>query len=84
MLEIVTALVGAASLITVAVVEKRSRSGERRWDQNDKEHEMLINKIEDIGSNLGRSLDRVEAISVRTELKLDQHINDHVTGKLVD
>jgi hypothetical protein len=60
MIEVITAGVGALSLIVVAVVERRTRSEDDRWALNTKEHEQLVARVEDIGSGLGRSLDRVE------------------------
>ena len=60
MIEIITASVGALSLIVVAIVERRTRSENDRWALNTKEHEQLVARVEDMGSGLGRSLDRVE------------------------
>ena len=60
MIEIISAGVGALSLVVVAVVERRTRSEDDRWALNTKEHEQLVARVEDIGSGLGRSLDRVE------------------------
>ena len=77
MVEIVTAIIGALSLIAVAIVEKRTRRDDQKWEQNTADHNTLAKRVEDIGSNLGRSLDRVESnlgqhIS-RIENKIEQH-----------
>ena len=82
-MDIVSGVIGALSLIVVAVLERRSRRDDAKWETNHEEHEALVARIETMGSGLGRSLDRVEQVAIRTEEKLDQHINDHVTGKLV-
>lgn len=82
MTEIVVAAIGAISLITVALIETARRTSNKRWEDNKADHNFVVAKIDDLGKSLGRSIDRVEATSVRTEEKLDQHINDHVTGKL--
>ena len=61
MIEIVTAGVGALSLIVVAIVERRTRTDDERWALNTKEHESLVGRVETMGSSLGRWLDRVES-----------------------
>ena len=61
MIEIISAGVGALSLIVVAIVERRTRSEDERWALNTKEHEALVGRVESMGSGLGRSLDRVES-----------------------
>lgn len=80
--EILTSLIGAVALIAVALIETSRRVGNKRWEQNRSDHNYVVEKIEDLGNSLGRSIDRVEVTALRTEHKLDQHINDHVTGKL--
>jgi hypothetical protein len=82
MTEVLVALIGAIGLIAVAYLEKGRRSSNLRWAQNREDHDLVIDKIDTLGKSLGRSIDRVEESAIRTEEKLDQHINDHVTGKL--
>jgi hypothetical protein len=82
MQEIVTAAIGALGIILVALIEKDRRSTKKNWLQNKDDHNFVVSKIEDLGKSLGHSIDRVEDTAIRTEAKLDQHINDHVTGKL--
>jgi hypothetical protein len=82
MQEIITAAIGALGIILVALIEKDRRSTKKNWQQNRDDHNFVVEKIEDLGKSLGRSIDRVEDTAIRTEAKLDQHINDHVTGKL--
>lgn len=82
MQEIITAAIGALGIILVALIEKDRRSTKKNWEQNKTDHSFVVAKIEDLGKSLGHSIDRVEDTAIRTEGKLDQHINDHVTGKL--
>lgn len=76
-MEILVGLVGAISLILVAVIERRGRKDEDKWENNTAEHNALVKRVEDIGSNLGRSLDRVEGNLgehiVRLSNKIEQH-----------
>jgi ethanolamine utilization protein EutA (predicted chaperonin) len=81
--DIVVALIGAVSVVAVALIETSRRISNKRWEQNRDDHNLVVGKIDDLGKSLGRSIDRVEDTALRTEQKLDQHINDHVTGKLV-
>jgi hypothetical protein len=85
---------GAFTLITAVVagiIEKRTRRDDEKWIQNTREHEALVSRLEDIGSSLGRSIDRVEinlstAIDVlgRRVEQVDEimvsHIEDHARG----
>jgi hypothetical protein len=82
MQEIITAAIGALGIILVALIEKDRRTTKKNWLQNKDDHNFVVSKIEDLGKSLGHSIDRVEDTAIRTEGKLDQHINDHVTGKL--
>lgn len=82
--EIIVAAIGTIGLVSVALIETARRTSNKRWEDNKADHNSVVNKIDELGKSLGRSIDRVEATSIRTEQKLDQHINDHVTGKLVD
>lgn len=87
MIEIATAFIGALSLIAVAVVERRTRKDDEKWDQNSRDHEALVQRMESIGSNLGRSLDRVEDNLahhiIRLENKVERH-EDVLFGHLTD
>lgn len=87
MIEIATAFIGALSLIAVAVVERRTRKDDEKWDQNSRDHEALVQRMESIGSNLGRSLDRVEDNLahhiIRLENKVERH-EDVLFGHLAD
>jgi len=87
---IIVAIITASSLIAVAYLQFVYKSGKKRgeeahvqWKQNKEDHEYVVAKITDLGRSLGISIDRVEATAIRTEEKLDQHINDHATGKLL-
>jgi hypothetical protein len=82
MTEIIVALIGAIGLVAVAYLERGRRDNNRRWTQNREDHIHVVDKIDTLGKSLGRSIDRVEEAAIRTEEKLDQHINDHVTGRL--
>lgn len=89
------AVIGAISLIVVAIIERRTRREDNRWEQNKEEHEALVGRMEDIGSSLGRSLDRVESnltdhidsLSRKVE-RLDgtvvSHLEDHARGEFVN
>lgn len=63
-------MVGA---VIVALVEKGRR-------ENKADHGVVSGKLDLIGKSLGRSIDRVEETVIRNEVKLDQHIRDHVKG----
>jgi hypothetical protein len=80
--EIIVSLIGTFGLIAVAYLENERRGSKKRWDENKQDHNFVVDKIEQLGKSLGRSIDRVEETGIRTEAKLDQHINDHATGKL--
>lgn len=84
MTEIIVALIGAIGVVAVGYLEHGRRSSKKRWEQNSVEHGHVIDKIEMIGQSLGISIDRVEETALRTEHKLDKHLNDHLTGKLED
>lgn len=75
------AVTGVAAIV-VAYLERERRVANKHWQDSDDAHGAIMDKIDTLGSNLGRSIDRVEVTSLRTEAKLDQHINDHLTGKL--
>jgi hypothetical protein len=81
-MEIIVAIIGMFGAIAVALVEKDRRDSKKRWSENKEDHNFVVDKIDQLGKSLGRSIDRVEETSIRTEAKLDQHINDHATGKL--
>lgn len=82
MTDVIVSLVGAIGLVIVALIEKDRRASKQRWQDNKADHNFVVDKIDTLGKSLGFSIDRVEATAIRTEEKLDQHINDHVTGKL--
>jgi NurA-like 5'-3' nuclease len=70
---ITVALITLVSAVIVALVEKGRR-------ENKADHGVVSEKLDIIGKSLGRSIDRVEETVVRNEVKLDQHIRDHVKG----
>ena len=78
-MEIITALLGALSLIVVAIVERRSRTDDSKWENNSKEHQALVGRIENIGSNLGRSVDRVESNMQIHLQRIENKIETHDT-----
>ena len=87
---IIVTIITASSLVAVAYLQFVYKAGKKRgeearadWKQNKEDHEYVVARITDLGRSLGISIDRVEATAVRTEGKLDQHINDHATGKLL-
>lgn len=80
--EVIVSIIGAISLIAVALIETSRRTSKKHWEDNKNDHAFVVDKIEQLGKSLGTSIDRVEDTALRTEAKLDQHINDHVTGKL--
>ena len=82
MTEIIVALIGSLGVVAVAYLETERRGTKKRWAENKQDHNFVVDKIEQLGKSLGRSIDRVEETGIRTEAKLDQHINDHATGKL--
>ena len=84
MTEIITALIGASAVVAVGYLEHGRRTNKKRWDKNSEDHGHVVNMIERMGQSLGISIDRVEETALRTEKKLDQHLNDHLTGKLED
>jgi hypothetical protein len=82
--EIVIALIGSGGLVGVALIEAGRRTSKKRWESNKDDHNFVVDKIEQLGKSLGASIDRVEDTAIRTEEKLDLHINDHVTGRLAN
>lgn len=87
MIEIATAIIGALSLLAVAIVEKRTRRDDEKWEQNTADHNALVDRMESIGTSLGRSLDRVESNLgehiARLENKIEQHddvLFDHLSS----
>ena len=70
---ITVALIALASAIIVALIEKGRR-------ENKTDHGVVSDKLDVIAKSLGKSIDRVEDTGIRTEGKLDQHINDHARG----
>lgn len=84
MTDVLVAVIGAVAIVVVGYLEHGRRSSNSRWTQNTIEHGHVVDKIEMIGSALGISIDRVEDTALRTEKKLDTHLNDHLTGKLAN
>lgn len=70
---ITVALLTVVGTVIVALVEKGRR-------ENKTDHGVVSDKLDVIAKSLGRSIDRVEDTGIRTEGKLDQHINDHARG----
>ena len=70
---IIVALLTVIGAVIVALVEKGRR-------ENKTDHGVVSDKLDVIAKSLGRSIDRVEDTGIRTEGKLDQHINDHARG----
>jgi hypothetical protein len=64
------------------MIQTGRKIGKARWEENKADHNFVVEKIDSLGKSLGLSIDRVEDTALRTEVKLDQHINDHVTGRL--
>ena len=82
MTEIIVAAVGVIGLIDVALIEKDRRSSKTMWEENKADHNYVVEKIESLGKNLGRSIDRTNKSVERIEDKLDTHIRDHAVGDL--
>lgn len=78
--DIWVALIGAVSLVVVALIESGRRTSKARWEENKADHNFVVDKIENLGKSLGISIDRVEKGVERTEAKVDQHIRDHAKG----
>ena len=70
---ITVALITVVGAAIVALIEKGRR-------ENKTDHGVVSNKLDVIAKSLGKSIDRVEDTGIRTEGKLDQHINDHARG----
>lgn len=86
-MEYLVAIISAVTAIVVAVVERRTRRDEEKWQQNADDHKALVGRMDMIGSNLGRSLDRVEDNLahhiIRLETKVDKHdevLFNHLAG----
>lgn len=72
---IIVALIGVVGGSAIALIEKGRR-------ENKSDHSLVSNKLDVIAKSLGRSIDRVEDTGIRTEGKLDRHINDHAKGSV--
>ena len=70
---IIVALITVVGAAAIALIEKGRR-------ENKTDHGVVSDKLDVIAKSLGRSIDRVEDTGIRTEGKLDQHINDHAKG----
>jgi len=73
MIEVVVAVIAGVSAVIVTLVEKARRESKR-------DHGLVAVKLDILGKTLGKSIDRVEKNTVRTEGKLDEHIADHARG----
>lgn len=80
--DIWVALIGAVSVIAVALIESSRRTSKTRWEENKADHNFVVDKIENLGKTLGISIDRVEKGVERTEKKIDEHIRDHAKGEV--
>ncbi len=76
-MELLTASIGAISLLVVTIIELRSRKDDSRWALNTKEHEALVERVEDMGTNLGRSIDRVETNMQSHLERIENKIETH-------
>jgi hypothetical protein len=72
---ITVALITVVGAAAIALIEKGRR-------ENKTDHGVVSDKLDVIAKSLGKSIDRVEDTGIRTEGKLDQHINDHARGHL--
>ena len=72
---IIVALITVVGAAAIALIEKGRR-------ENKTDHGVVSDKLDVIAKSLGRSIDRVEDTGIRTEGKLDQHINDHAKGSV--
>ncbi len=70
---ITVALITVVGGAAIALIEKGRR-------ENKTDHGVVSDKLDVIAKSLGKSIDRVEDTGIRTEGKLDQHINDHAKG----
>ena len=70
---ITVALITVVGAAVIALIEKGRR-------ENKTDHGVVSDKLDVIAKSLGKSIDRVEDTGIRTEGKLDQHINDHARG----
>jgi len=76
-MEFVVAAITGITALAVAIIERRTRKNDEKWEQNAADHRALVNRMDLIGQNLGRSIDRVEGNLgehiVRLGNKLEQH-----------
>lgn len=91
----IEALIGAISLIAVALIQKDRSEGKKRRQADKEEHSFLVDKVETLGTTLGISIDRVESnltnhinrvenTVLSVDEKLNTHIRDHALGTLLD
>lgn len=76
-MEVVVAVVSGLTALVVAVIERRTRKEDERWEQNTREHEAVVARVETIGSSLGRSLDRVEDNLAHHIIRLENKVERH-------
>lgn len=76
-MEFLVAAITGVTALAVAVIEKRTRKSDEKWEQNANDHKALVDRMDSIGASLGRSLDRVEGNLgehiIRLENKIEQH-----------
>ena len=77
MIEIALAFISGLTALVVAVIERRTRKDEEKWEQNTRDHDALVQRMESIGSNLGRSLDRVEDNIAHHIIRLENKVERH-------
>ena len=85
---IIVAIITTCGLVAVAYLQFAYRAGKKRdqearseWSQNHTDHDTVVNLINQMGKNLGRSIDKTNDSVDRIEGKLDTHIRDHAVGE---
>ena len=90
------AVLPVLGLVAVAYLQFVYKAGKRRgkdaveanemfmnqWVKNKEDHNFVVEQINTLGKNLGRSIDKTNKSVERIEGKLDTHIRDHVVGDL--
>jgi cell division protein FtsB len=76
-IEIALAFISGLTALVVAVIERRTRKDEEKWDQNTRDHDALVQRVESIGGSLGRSLDRVEDNIAHHIIRLENKVERH-------
>ena len=99
------AVLPVLGLVAVAYLQFVYKAGKKRgkdaleanemfmnqWKMNKEDHDFVVEQINTLGKNLGRSIDRVEStvklnadVVIKIDEKLDTHIRDHAVGKFVN